>query len=1071
MRKALLLLLLTVFVLASHDLWAQVRTITGKVVGSDGSALPGVTVVVKGGGQGTSTDAEGSYSLSIPANANTLVYSFIGYDSKEVAVSGQSAINVTLAANTTGLDEVVVVGYGTQTRRELTGSVATISGADVAQRPVQSFEQAMQGKAPGVNITTPNGVLNNPPVVRIRGVNSISLSSSPLYVIDGIPTYSGDNSATNAPNNPLSNINPNDIESIEVLKDAAAAAIYGSRAAGGVILVTTKRGKKGQSKVSLDSWAGWTKPVRLYDVLRAEDYMMIKNEAVRNLNANVGNGRNIEGFRPSTDADGNLVDTRWYDNVYRTGFSTSNSVNFSGGTDKTSFYASVGYTNQKGMLQNNEFKRTSARVNVDHKVYKTFSVGARIGYSNNYNSAPSTGSIEGSAFGTAGLGRLPLVLPPNVSPYNPDGSYNVFRGGLGAGANINPTSYTASNPNGSPLNLSYYNLVVDLDNNYFTSENNQIQGSVYANWEVIPGLNVRTTYGIDNIGYEDKSFQTRIAGDGYAEEVLADGTIRNIGGSATNYYRTNKRWSWQNTAQYDRSFGEHNVSLLLGGEQQRTESQRWGASRSQVADDFFDTYQGNFTNISAAGNFQNENYLVSYFSRLSYDFAKKYLFSINVRRDGYSAWANKWGTFYGSGLGYIISEEDFWKNSGLSNAVSFLKFTGSYGEVGNSQGIGDFVSLTTYGSGLYGANPTLGYSNAGNVALTWETSKKTDVGFAFGLLQDKLQGDFSYYRNNVDGLILNVPQAPSKGIPGNSIAANVGQMRNTGIEFNIKANAFQKRDFSWVISGNITTQKNRVLALATEGQRLATATSGLETVNFTEVGRSVGELLAVPSLGVNPANGRRIVRKADGTIAQYEHGGSGWTTLEGQSTAAPNQAVDGVYYGPVLPKWYGGIDNSFRFKNFDFNFFIQYSGGNYIYNGSKAGLHDQRFWNNDSDILDRWTPETPNGKWPRVVFNDNVSNGSALAISENVEKGDFARLRNVTLGYSLAPTLASQIGIANARLYVQVQNAALLTKYSGIDPEISSNTGSGQSSNTGAGVDRNTVGQARTYTVGFNIGF
>jgi len=1060
MRKTLLLFLLTVLVLTSHNLLAQVRNITGKVVGSDGSVLPGVTVVVKGGGQGTSTDSEGSYSLSVPANVNTLVYSFIGYDSKEVAIGGQSTINVTLAANTTGLDEVVVVGYGTQLRRELTGSVATISGADVAQRPVQSFEQAMQGKAPGVNITTPNGVLNNPPVVRIRGVNSISLSSSPLYVIDGIPTYSGDNSATNAPNNPLSNINPNDIESIEILKDAAAAAIYGSRAAGGVILVTTKRGKKGQSKVSLDSWAGWTKPFRLYDVLGAEDYMMIKNEAVRNLNANrvaVGAvGNNVEGFRPSYDADGGLVDTKWYDYIYRTGFSTSNSVNFSGGTEKTSFYASVGYTNQKGMLENNDFKRTSARVNVDHKVYKTFTVGARIGYSNNYNSAPNSGSLSGSAFGTAGLGRLPLVLPPNIPAYNADGSPATNGAGVGAGANVNPAAPA------SALAPGYYNPVVDLNYNYFTSESNQIQGSVYANWEVLKGLNVRTTYGIDNIGFEDKLFYTALAGDGFS-----------TGGNATNYYRTNKRWSWQNTAQYDRSFGDHSVSLLVGGEQQQTDIQRWGAQRTQIADDFFNTYQGNFTNIAAAGNSQGFNYLVSYFGRLSYDFSKKYLLSFNARRDGYSAWGNeKWGNFYGGGLGYIVSEENFWKNSGLENAVSFLKFTGSYGEVGNSQGVGDFTTLSTYGSGLYGVNATLGYNNAGNRDLTWETSKKLDVGFSFGLLQDKLQGDFSYYRNTIDGLILAVPLSPSKGVPNNSIDANIGSMRNQGIEFNLKANIFQKQDFSWVVSGNFTTQRNEVLGLVTEGQRIGTATSGLETVNYTRVGGSVGEILAVPSLGVNPANGQRMVSilNADGTsrtTVQYNHLGGGWTTLDGQAARTPNQLTDGEYYGPVIPTWYGGIDNSLRFKQFDLNFFIQYSGGNYIYNGTKAGLHDQRFWNNNVDILDRWTPENTGGTWPRVVYGDNVSNGSALVISENVEKGDFARLRNVTLGYSLNPTLSSRVGIANARVYVQVQNAALITKYSGIDPEISTNG----ASNTGAGVDRNSVGQARTYTVGFNIGF
>ncbi|WP_139924535.1 TonB-dependent receptor [Hymenobacter sp. DG01] len=1075
MKKALLLCPLVALALTGQEAWAQTQTISGRVVGTDGAGLPGVTVIVKGGSQGTSTDSDGRYSISVPASTSSLVYSFIGYAPKEVAIGGQSSINVTLSSSATGLDEVVVVGYGlTQSRRDLTGSVATVSAAQIANKPVQSFEQALQGQAAGVNITTPNGVLNNPPVIRIRGVNSISLNSAPLFVIDGIPAFSGNSSAVGSvPNNPLSNINPNDIESVEVLKDASATAIYGSRAAGGVILVTTKRGKKGQSKISLDSWVGWSEPVRLYDILNASDYISIKNEAVRNLNANraaIGQpATNVEGFKPTLDGSGNPVDTKWYDYIYRTGFSSSNNLNFSGGTDKTTYYTSVGYTDQKGMLEGNSFKRASARLNIDHKVFSRLSIGARIGYSNTRNASPNSGSVGDGAFGTAGLGRLPLVLPPNVPAFNPDGSYNVAtaygNGGLGPGANINPTT-------GTPLIVSYYNPVVDIENNYFRSEGSEIQGSVNATLEVLKGLRVRTNFGIYNIAFEDQAFYTSQGGDGYVP-----------GGQALNYYRTNKRWNWQNTAQYDASLGgKHNISLLAGTEQQRTTIDRWGASRTGVADIFFNTFQGNFTNVAVDGNYQGENYLLSYFGRADYNFNKKYLAAINFRRDGYSAWAQKWGNFYGVSVGYAISEEDFWKNSSLLNKVNFLKLTGSYGEVGNSAIADDFPSLNLYSSGLYGASPTLFYSNAGNTRLSWETSKKTDVGMSFAILDERIQGDIGYYKNLVDGLILGVPQAPSKGIPGNQIFANVGSMQNTGMEVSLRFNAISKPKFNWSVSGNLTTLKNKVLRLATEGQRLATATS-LETVNFTQVGRSVGEILAVKSLGVNPANGQRMVEKrnADGTttVVQYNHlgttgvGSTGWTTIDGKNTTAPSQSVDGVLFGPVLPTWYGGFDNTFRYGGFDLGIFIQFSGGNYIYNGTKSGLHDQRFWNNEVDIKDRWTPENPdNAKWPRLVYGDNVSNGSALILSSNVEKGDFARLRNVSLGYTLNQGLLTRLGgLSTARFYVQVQNAALLTKYSGIDPEISTNTGAGQNANTGAGVDRNSVGQARTYTVGFNIGF
>lgn len=594
---------------------------------------------------------------------------------------------------------------------------------------------------------------------------------------------------------------------------------------------------------------------------------------------------------------------------------------------------------------------------------------------------------------------------------------------------------------------------------------------MYANWEILKGLNLRTTFGIDNISFEDKSFLTPIAGDGAS-----------AGGSASNYYRTNKRWNWQNTAQYDRTFGEkHNFSLLLGNEQQNTDVLRWGATRSQVADPFFTTFQGNYTNIAASGNLQGNNYLVSFFGRLNYNYARKYLLTFNARRDGYSAWAQKYGNFYGASVGYVLSEENFWKTSSIGNVISFLKLTGSYGSVGNNQGIGDFASLQTYGSGLYAGNATLFYANAGNPNLTWEVSKKTDIGLSFGLLQDRLTGDFAYYRNYVDGLILNVPQSPSKGIPGNGpanvgidIPANVGAVSNEGIELNLRFNAIQNKAFNWTVSGNLTTLKNRVRSLAYEGQpAIGTATSGLETVNYTQVGHSVGEILAVRSLGVNPANGQRLIQKANGTVVQYNHqgtsgpGSTGWTTLDGKNTTAPTQLADGEYFGPVLPTWYGGFDNTFRYKNFDLGVFIQFSGGNYIYNGTKAGLHDQRFWNNATDIKDHWTADNNNALYPRVVYGDNVSNGSALVMSSNVEKGNFARLRNVQLGYSLSQSQLSQIKVASLRVYVQVQNAALVTKYKGIDPEISTNG----ASNTGAGVDRNSVGQARTYTAGLNIGF
>jgi hypothetical protein len=292
-------------------------------------------------------------------------------------------------------------------------------------------------------------------------------------------------------------------------------------------------------------------------------------------------------------------------------------------------------------------------------------------------------------------------------------------------------------------------------------------------------------------------------------------------------------------------------------------------------------------------------------------------------------------------------------------------------------------------------------------------------------------------------------------------------MKNSGIEFSIKFNAINTPNFRWTTSANITTLKNEVLTLNDPNARIGNTTLGLETVNYVTVGRSIGTLLAVPSVGIDERNGRRMFQKIDGTIVEYDHLGAGWTTLDGVATAAPSQLNDGQYYGPVLPKYFGGWDNTFNYKSFDLGVFFQFSGGNYIYNGTKAGLRDQRFWNNHMDILDRWTPENPQGKLPRVVYGDNVSNGSALVISENIEKGDFIRLRNVSLGYSLPKSLLEKVSISSLRVYGQIQNGFVITKYTGIDPENQANG----NSPTGAGVDRNSVGQARTYTLGLSLSF
>jgi TonB-linked SusC/RagA family outer membrane protein len=1047
MRKLAVFLAMVLFCFVQT--FAQTnRTVTGKVTDVKGIPLAGVTVTAIGASKNALTDNNGAFSIQLSDKVKSLRFSYVGYEAQEAQIGNNASLTVSLSQEDAALNEVVVVGYGTAKRKDLTGAVATINGDKIKNAPVQSFDQALTGRAAGVSVTMPNGVLNAPPVIRVRGVNSIGLSSFPLVVVDGVPVFTG-SVGNNASNNILSDINPTDIESVEVLKDAAAAAIYGSRASAGVMLVTTKKGKQGKARVSFDTWVGFNSPFNLVPVLNGRGYETIKNEGL--VNAGTAPNGTTRGFYPYLDNNGQPVSTNWYDVIFRTGNSQNHNLNISGANDKTNYYFSVGYTNQNGMVRTNTFERLNALMSLDHKVYKWLTIGGKFQYSSSENFGPNSGSLDGQAFGTSGIGRLAFNLMPNVPVFLNNGQYNLnaATNTIGQGANITALQFT--------------NAQFLLDNNIFSSANDRVLANAYATVKIMDGLTFRTNFGIDNLNVTNKSFQSAVHGDGVANQ-----------GTITNTLQSYRRWNFQNTLNYDKAFGKHNLNVLVGSEQQYSFQEGWGATRQGVADPFFNEFQGGWNTIIPAGNFLGENYLTSTFGRVNYNYDKKYLLSVNARRDGYSAFSpdNKYGNFWGASAGWVVSNEKFFENSGLSKIFSNLKLRGSYGLVGNNQGIGDFAFWSFYSSGLYGVNPTLAFSQAGNANLRWETSNKTDIGVEMGFLKNRINVEATYYTSDINNLILNEPQSPSRGIPGNSILTNVGSMSNKGFEFTINALVMQKNDFSWNTSFNITTLKNVVTALAAGNADIQPSTSGLERPSMIRVGESLGSFYAVRTAGVNPANGQRIFLYRDGTAVQYNHAApvaSRWTLVSSGAVAprVADQANDGVIIGPALPTYTGGWDNTFRVGNFDINFLIFYSGGNYVYNGSKAGLRDMRSWNNAEEMLTRWQKPGDQTNIPRVVFGDNISNGSGVVISENVEKGDFMKLRNLAIGFSLPKSTLDKIGISSARFYVQGQNLFMLTKYSGFDPEISSN-GNG---NGNPSVDRNSVPMARSINVGLNIGF
>ena len=1021
---------------------AQTTLVTGTVTSSDdGSELPGVFVTVKGTTLGTITGSDGTYSIQVPASARALVFSFVGYVTLEQPFTGQNRIDVVMQQDLFNVDEVIVVAYGTAQKRDVAGAISTVSGGDIAKMNLQSFDQALAGKAAGVSITLPNGVLNNPPVIRIRGFNSITSSSNPLVVVDGVPVFTGNIGGT-AIQNSLADINPADIQSMEILKDASATALYGSRAANGVILITTKRGGGAKTKVTYDGFAGWTEPYRLFDMMNAEQYLAHKNLAY----TNAGSGAPLHSVN---GPDGKPIDTNWADYIYRKGAQHSHAITVSGSSPTTSYYLSVGYTDQDGMVKKNFYNRKNARMNIDHKIFKNLSIGANVAYTNGYTESPNTGS----SFATAGAARLAFVLPPIIAPFLNDGSYNLYASGIGGMGT------------GLAAGLGYHNPGQIFETNKHTTESDRLLATLTATFQPVKGLILKTVYGMDNLARETTTFWHPIGGDGY-----------NYNGYAYNWTGKDKRWTWTNTANYNLTLMERlNFSILAGLEQQRTVGRSWNATKTGVSDPFFTTFAGSWTTAyGIPGGGYGENFYESYFGRVTANWDKKYYLEGSFRRDGYSGLAkdNKWGNFGGVSFMWNISNEGFIANSGLNDIFSDMRLKLSYGRVGNMFGIGNYSSLFLYSASLYGAEPTLYFSQAGNADLKWETSDKYDVGLSFGLLNDRLQADLNYFYNDINNLILNVPQAPSKGIPGNSIPANVGSMFNKGFEFSLTSYNITRTNFNWTTSFNFTALKNEVTELAPGVDEIRTSTADLETTNITVVGLPVGNLLAVETRGVDPQTGRRVYVNADGKEVLYDHSapaGERWTfRSDGQIAPAVNTASDAVPFASPLPKFYGGIDNNLEFKGFDVSLNLTYALGFYIYSGSKAGMRDQRWWNNSVEVYETaWKKPGDITNIPKPVMGDNISNGSSFPISENIEKGDYMKVRSISAGYTFKNVLPGVINIESIRVYGQVFNALVFTKYSGSDPEVSTNT----DSNLAPGVDRNTAPQARTYTFGVNVSF
>ena len=1024
MKKVLLGFALSFLTIVS--VLAQTKTITGRVTSSEEpEGVPGASVVVKGTTQGTVTNLDGTYSISVPSDASALVFSFVGYLTKEVSIGSATTINVQLDPDVKLLSEIVVTGYGTQERREITGSVASINNGSIENLVAPSFDSQLAGRAAGVSVTVPSGILGSRPIIRIRGVNSLSGGADPLIVIDGVPVVDSDRSGAVA-SNPLANINPADIESYEVLKDGSATAIYGSRAANGVILITTKRGKSGKAQVNYNSSFGINEAVAQFDLLNGDEWVTIANEKRANVNAS-----------PLANPG---VNTDWQDAVLRSGNTQQHNLSISGGSESTKYFFSLGFTDQESVVKTNDLKRYAFRSNIDHSISKKVRIGKSLSYAYTEITGLNNGanSLSGAIYNaTRALPNVPIYDPANTA----FGGFNITANGAttGFGANL-------AGPDNNIPNIAYV-----LANNFYRNRNHRILGNAYAEVDLARGLTARTQIGIDVTLADDFTTLSPKHGDG-----------RSSNGSVTMAFNPATRWNWQNTLNYQTILAEnHSINVTAGVEYQYTNFYNFSASGTDFSDEFFrlrNLISNSYNNQFSGGGFQEQGF-DSYFARFNYGYKGKYLLSFAVRNDGISQLAteNRRGTFPGGSIGWRVSDESFF----TSTLIKDLKVRASYAEVGNvSLPGGSFPYAGGFGPVQAAAGAGIGYTNVANVALQWETSKKFNVGLDMTIGKVTVSAD--YFKNNVDGIVLNAPTAPSLGIPNNTISQNVGAMFNEGVEFRALSNVINNGKFSWNTDFNFTWIRNEVTNLV---QPLT------GTYNRTEVGGPIAQLYGFKWAGVNPANGNAMYYSGDNIVQLV--GAATWRAFDPanpSNVATAGTAPTQFFLGNTLPKYQGGWSNSFTYGNFDAEIFIRYSGGNYIMNESLRGLLGLGFSNNHREILNRWTESGQVTDVPRLYAGRDANTWqTAASNSRFVEKGDFVRVQNMVIGYRVpAATLNNAFNgaIRSARFFAQVQNPLIFTKYSGIDPE--SNQFGGQ---LNFGIDWNVAPIIRTWSVGLNVGF
>ena len=1022
----------------------QTKGVSGKVSDSSGQPLPGVSIVIKGTATGTITDFGGNFSLNDVPDHAILVFSFVGMKIVEISVAGQAVIDITMEEDAIGIEEVVAVGYSTKKRRDLTGSISSVSAEELSKSKSESFAQSLQGNVSGVYVKSNSGQPGGGISVRVRGIGGLN-NSEPLYVIDGVQSVGSESETFN----PLTSLNPNDIESIEVLKDASSAAIYGARGANGVIIITTKRGgADGKPKLSYSGYVGVQSLLNVgdFDVLNAREYAEIVNATVINDGGDpVFGGPNTSqyppGLFPSPPSLGEGYNH--FDAIFKTAPVQEHQLGISGGNEKSQYYLSLNYLNQEGIIETTSFDRVTMRFNSDNEIFKFLKVGNSFGLSRSNSTLPS--SIGRQTEG--GTITLALVTAPTVPIFNEDGSY--------AGP---PTSFYL--PTRTPRSL--------LDNIDRNDSRTSFSGNIYMQLDILKGLSFKS-----NLGFGISQAKTDRFEPTYSEGIVSS----NIAIVNENYSEGSS-YQWSNFLTYNIDLGDHRISAL-GGMEALENEYSFMSGNATYSDNAIKIVSSSGALTSNVNQFKGSSSLLSYFGNISYNYKSKYYLESNIRRDGSSRFGenNKWGVFPSLSAAWRISEENFFNVSFIDD----LKVRGSYGEVGNDK-IGDFAYIASIKSVFYAFGGNNGsFSNGqaidalGNTDLRWETSKQTNFGIDLTMFNNKWSFTAEYFKTNIEDMLLGIPIPATTGISNSTgtvdlstVIANAGALTNEGFEFETSYNN-KIGEVSYKIGANLTTYKNEVTDISNNEQIWGATIQG-QNVSRTVVGGNMGEFYGYVVEGIFQEQAEvDAANKLGDPSVPYQNANTApgdfrFKDLNGDHMITD---LDREVIGSPVPDFTYGLNLDLAYKNFELSMLWYGVQGVDIYNANRMDLEasGRTNFNKSKTVLNAWSGPGTSNTIPRRIASDPNQNKRVSSVF--VEDGSFLALRNVRLSYSLPESFIQQLSLSGASVFVSAQNYLVFTKYSGFDPEVGNIGGN----NLGAGIDYDFYPKSKTIQLGLNINF